>query len=322
MKRPLRVSLRAHAKINLSLGVGAKRSDGYHEIRSLMQGVELADELTVGYEAQIEIPPELDAYRFECEGCPFVLYGDGTRIPMGEENLIVTSVRALVLRASEDGMFKRANESIAFVLKKELPVAAGIAGGSGNAAAAMLGLNALRWNPYPLRELMDIGTGVGADVPFSLFMNAAYNPSQLVLLEGVEEATTAAWVSGLGEIIEPTEARAYELLLANPGIAVSTAEVYRGMDAMERTSGEGALFTNDMEDYTLNHYPKAKALADAMKEHLGAEQVLMSGSGPTMAAYYSVGSTLDAEAVRSASWWNPDWNLWATRTGGEHEGLE
>lgn len=322
MKKQESIVLRAHAKINLSLGVGAKRSDGYHEIRSLMQGVELADRLTAGYADVVTKEPGLDMYCFEHAGHSFIMAADGSRVPMGEDNLIVKGVRTLAGRLEADGKLSEEEHAVLFVLEKELPVAAGIAGGSGNAAAAMLALHALRGNPYSLRELMTIGAAVGADVPFSLFMNAAYNRKCLEGLEGLGEATTAAWVSGLGEIIEPCEARGFDVLLANPGIAVSTAEVYRGMDAMERTSGEGALFTNDMEAYTFAHYEEAKALAEAMKEHLAAEQVLMSGSGPTVAAYYPEGSEPNAEAVRAASWWRPEWPLWATRTGGEHEGLE
>ena len=174
-------------------------------------------------------------------------------------------------------------------IDKRLPVAAGIAGGSGNAAAVMLGLNAIAGFPLTLRELMNAGAVVGADVPFSLFMNAFRNRGVLQGLAGMDEAADSAWTAGIGDIVEAAEAVPRTVILANPGTGVSTKAAYEAMDSIGYTDIEDAgrtLFVNDMESYTLKESAGAAELKRIMQERLGADEVLMSGSGPTMVAYY------------------------------------
>jgi 4-diphosphocytidyl-2-C-methyl-D-erythritol kinase len=174
-------------------------------------------------------------------------------------------------------------------IRKDLPVSAGIGGGSANAAACLLGLNEMAGRPFSLRELMRIGGGFGADVPFSTFMNAYRNREVLAGLEGLEEASDSAWTYGIGEIVERAESVPRYVVLANPGTAVLTKAAYEAMDAIGYTDKDSAgsgLFVNDMEEYTLRADKKAATLKKFMLERLDAEEVLMSGSGPTMVAYY------------------------------------
>ena len=173
-------------------------------------------------------------------------------------------------------------------IRKDLPVSAGIGGGSANAAACLLGLNEMTGRPFTLRQLMSIGAGFGADVPFSTFMNAYRNRRVLAGLEGLEEASDAAWTYGIGEIIERAESIPRYVIMANPGTAVLTKAAYKAFDEIGYTDKDsaGKIFVNDMEKYTLKADKKAASLKKLMLERLDAEEVLMSGSGPTMVAYY------------------------------------
>lgn len=173
-------------------------------------------------------------------------------------------------------------------IRKDLPVSAGIGGGSANAAACLLGLNEMTGRPFTLRQLMSIGGTFGADVPFSTFMNAYRNRKVLEGLEGLEEASDAAWTYGIGDIIERAESIPRYVIMANPGTAVLTKAAYKAFDEIGYTDPDsaGKLFVNDMEKYTLKADKKAALLKKLMLEDLDAEEVLMSGSGPTMVAYY------------------------------------
>ena len=173
-------------------------------------------------------------------------------------------------------------------IRKDLPVSAGIGGGSANAAACLLGLNEMTGRPFTLRELMRIGGTFGADVPFSTFMNAYRNRKVLAGLEGIEESSDAAWTAGIGDIVEAAESVPRYIIMANPGTAVLTRAAYKAFDEIGYTDREsaGKLFVNDMEKYTLKADKKAASLKKFMLERLDADEVLMSGSGPTMVAYY------------------------------------
>jgi 4-diphosphocytidyl-2-C-methyl-D-erythritol kinase len=206
-------------------------------------------------------------------------------------------------------------------IEKKLPVAAGIAGGSGNAAACMLGMNALLGSPMSLRELMEAGAGVGADVPFSLMMNARRNDGTLAGLRGLAEASTAAWIGGIGDIVDPAEPRLYYTVMANPGISVSTRSAYEAIDAILEGQGreteEYPLFVNDLESYTLRDYPGAAGLKAVMQEKLDADIVMMSGSGPTMIAYYEDRGRAEKGFARMQEICadKPRWRTWLTVTG-------
>ena len=221
-------------------------------------------------------------------------------------------------------MEERGAECISIEIDKNLPVAAGIAGGSGNAAVVMLGVNHLLGSPLSMRELMEAGAKVGADVPFSIMMNAFLNADELKGLPQLEEASCAAIVSGIGEVVEAAMPRPYFVILFNPGIAVSTKEVYEAIDRklegaeLAQREADVNRFYNELELYTLTNYREVQNLVSRIREHLHADEVLMSGSGPTVAAYYTEETRFEAdcEALESARWVEPTWRYWKTKSGG------
>lgn len=317
------IKLKAHAKLNLSLEITGKRSDGYHNIVSLMQGIDLSDILVIKKCAQNGTKYNLP----HCTICGHVVYlcTDEKTIPTDMSNLALKGIEAVLKaaegRESSPGSCLEKGAELLVQIEKRLPVAAGIAGGSGNAAAAMLGLNAITGYPFSLRELMAEGASVGADVPFSLFMNAYRNREILKGLQGIEEAGDAAWIGGIGDIVEAAEPVKRYVILANPGISVSTAEAYGEIDKIgygeKKTDRERRLFVNDLEKYTLSKHSEAEKLKRLMEEELSADEVLMSGSGPTIAAYYrnKKSAEEDAKIMKKAEASFKGLRTWLTATG-------
>ena len=268
-----KITLNAHAKINLSLEITGKRPDGYHDIVSFMQGLGLHDVLSIEKCTQKATKYKLP--HCTVNGIVVYLCTDAKTIPTDMDNLAFRAVKAFT-------------DALLIDIRKDLPVSAGIGGGSANAAACLLGLNEMTDRPFTLRQLMEIGGGFGADVPFSTFMNAYRNRKVLDGLKGLVEASDAAWTAGIGEIVERAESIPRYVIMANPGTAVLTKAAYKAFDEIGYTDADcaGKIFVNDMEKYTLKADKKAASLKRFMLERLDAEEVLMSGSGPTMVAYY------------------------------------
>lgn len=283
-----KITLNAHAKINLSLEVLGKRPDGYHDISSFMQGMGLHDVLSI--EKCSQKATKYNLPHCTVNGIVVYLCTDAKTIPTDMDNLAFRAVKEFTdAIGMSDPEEYGLTDTLLIDIQKDLPVSAGIGGGSANAAVCLLGLNEMAGRPFTLRQLMNIGAGFGADVPFSTFMNAYRNREVLAGLEGLEEARDAAWTAGIGDIVEAAESVRRTVILANPGTAVLTKAAYEAMDAIGYTDKEGAgknLFVNDMEKYTLRADPKAAALKRFMLKRLDAAEVLMSGSGPTIAAYY------------------------------------
>ena len=316
--------INAYAKINLSLDVLGRRDDGYHNISSLMQDIGLHD--------VVEINKCSEMYAkynsVHCSICNVDVYlcMNTDTIPLDENNLAIKGARAVIEALSdkakmicECGAESRASvlDAVSMYIDKRLPVAAGIAGGSGNAAAAMLGINAEAGYPFSLRELMDIGAKVGADVPYSIMMNAKKNSSVLSAMPGLEEASGAAMMTGIGDIVEPMQPIKRYIIMANPGISVSTKEAYEAIDALQEPLDAAGLFTNQLEKYTLAAYPEAAELKAQMEQHLNAETVLMSGSGPTIVAYYTDKELAEKDyaAMAEDGWLQAPSRAWLTVTG-------
>ena len=280
-----KITLNAHAKTNLSLEITGKRPDGYHDIVSFMQGVGLHDVLSI--EKCTQKATKYNLPHCTVNGIVVYLCTDAKTIPTDMDNLAFRAVKeftdAIGVRDRDKYIL---TDTLLIDIRKDLPVAAGIGGGSANAAVVLLGLNEMTGRPFTLRQLMNIGAGFGADVPFSTFMNAYRNRGVLAGLEGLEEASDAAWTAGIGEIIEPAESVPRYVILANPGTAISTKAAYKAFDEIGYTAAEKKLFINDMEKYTLRADRKAATLKRFMDERLDAKELLMSGSGPTMVAYY------------------------------------
>ena len=216
-----KITLNAHAKTNLSLEITGKRPDGYHDIVSFMQGVGLHDVLSI--EKCTQKATKYNLPHCTVNGIVVYLCTDAKTIPTDMDNLAFRAVKeftdAIGVRDRDKYI---PTDTLLIDIRKDLPVAAGIGGGSANAAVVLLGLNEMTGRPFTLRQLMNIGAGFGADVPFSTFMNAYRNRGVLAGLEGLEEASDAAWTAGIGEIIEPAESVPRYVILANPGTAIST----------------------------------------------------------------------------------------------------
>lgn len=283
-----KIKLNAHAKINLSLEIIGKRPDGYHDLVSFMQGMDLHDVMSI--EKCSQKATKYNLPHCTVNGIVVYLCTDAKTIPTDMDNLAFRAVKAFTDAIGHNGPeAHRLTDTLLIDIRKDLPVSAGIGGGSANAAACLLGLNEMTGRPFTLRQLMSIGGEFGADVPFSTFMNAYRNRRVLEGLEGLDEASDSAWTYGIGDIVEAAESVPRHVILANPGTAVLTKAAYKAFDEIGYTDQESAgsrLFVNDMEKYTLRADPKAASLKRFMLERLDAEEVLMSGSGPTMVAYY------------------------------------
>lgn len=247
----------APAKVNLFLEVLARRADGYHEITTLMVAVSLFDTLEFKEDHSGDIR----------------LSADHPLLPTGSENLIVRAAALLRQRVGVD-------RGVQIRLKKRIPLAAGLAGGSTDAAATLIGLNRLWGLRLSAADLTTLGAEVGSDVPFFLH-------------------TPAAWCTGRGERVEPVVlGAALWFVLVCPPTGLSTAEVYRGVvvpespcsgDEMRQAVREGRV--QAIGDLLHNRLqPAAERLCPAVGEMLSrlatlnAVGRLMSGSGSTLYA--------------------------------------
>ncbi|SES94677.1 4-diphosphocytidyl-2-C-methyl-D-erythritol kinase [Natronincola peptidivorans] len=253
-----RIQLKSRAKINLSLDVLGKRSDGYHEVEMIMQQVNLYDTIT--------LVDRRDRETIE-------IITDCEYIPKNNGN-IAYKAAALIKETLNIPW------GIDIMIEKHIPVAAGLAGGSSNAAAVLVGLNKLWQLKLTTEDLMRLGVKIGADVPFCIMGNAA-------VAEGIGEKLTA--VKGLENIW---------MVLAKPSISVSTAEVYTQLDLSKiekrpdtqkllKAMELGELYTlsqnmvNVLETVTEKKYPIIRQLKKKMIEY-HAVGSMMSGSGPTV----------------------------------------
>ena len=314
-----KITLNAHAKTNLSLEIVGKRPDGYHDIVSFMQGIGLHDVLSI--EKCTQKATKYNLPHCTVNGIVVYLCTDAKTIPTDMDNLAFRAVKAFMDATGESDPEKIGlTDPLLIDIRKDLPVSAGIGGGSANAAACLLGLNEMAGRHFTLRQLMEIGAGFGADVPFSTFMNAYRNRDLLAGLEGIDEARDSAWTAGIGEIVEAAESVPRYVILANPGTAVLTKLAYEAMDAIGYADAGTAgrrLFVNDMEKYTLKADKKAATLKNFMLESLDAQEVLMSGSGPTMVAYYEDIDKARRGMASIAEWAAQDISIraWLTDSG-------
>ncbi len=265
---------RAYAKINIGLDVLRRRADGYHEVKMIMQTVDIYDELVLERRKEPGIELRMD----------------NSDLPSGGDNLIC---RAADLLFRE----KKITEGVNISLTKRIPIAAGMAGGSADAAAALRGLNELFDMGYSLKELQALGVGLGADIPYCL-------------------AGGTMLSEGIGEILTPLPAPpAAHLVIAKPDINVSTAFVYGNLhadrlawhpdiDGMIVALQKGDLdgitdrLGNVLETVTVKAHPVIEQIRELLRKQ-GAENALMSGSGPTVFGIFKEKETAAraAEAV-------------------------
>ncbi|MDQ0196031.1 4-(cytidine 5'-diphospho)-2-C-methyl-D-erythritol kinase [Paenibacillus wynnii] len=248
---------KAPAKINLMLDVLHKRPDGFHEVEMIMTMVDLADRLELS-----EMPRD-----------SIIISSQAGYIPLDEKNLAFQAARLIKDRYD-------VKSGVHIHLDKRIPVAAGLAGGSSDAAATLRGLNRLWGLDIPTQELLALGAELGSDVPFCITGGTAL-------------------ATGRGEKLTPIGSPPQcWVVLAKPPINVSTAEVYGRLRSsiigvhpssllMRKAIEEGDFqdvcdkLGNVLEEVTLKLHPEVQQLKEAMIK-LGADGVLMSGSGPTV----------------------------------------
>ncbi len=267
----------APAKVNLILDVLGRRADGYHDVAMLMVRLSLHDQVRV----------VLDSGSAIVATCP------GLELAPGEQNIAARAARLLLDHLGE-------RRGVAIHIEKNIPAAAGLGGGSSDAAAVLLALNDLLGAGLSRGELQALGVRLGADVPFFLC------------------GEMAAWATGIGERLEPWRGLPpCWLVLVNPRFAVSTAWVYQnlGLTHPRRMSkiprfpvrvGELVqLLRNDLETVTVSRHPEIAAIKGRLAE-MGALGALMSGSGPTVFGVFAGQTAAEqaaTELARGSGWW-------------------
>ena len=274
---------KAYGKVNLGLDIIGRRSDGYHLVKMIMQSLDIYDTLT---------------FEKQESGIDITLAGEGGKgLSLGEDNLIYKAAACIIERTDYKG-------GIRITLDKNIPIAAGMAGGSSDCAAALKGVNELLEAGLSEEELREIGVTLGADVPYCVMGGTA-------LSEGIGEELTR--LTPLPECV---------FVVAKPLCSVSTAEAYGGYDrlvemgrdiphpdidaqvkALMAGDLEGVVsnFGNVLEYVTASLHPEIAELEKLMKES-GAMNAMMSGSGPTVFGIYKDRVTAEesAEKIRKS----------------------
>ena len=251
------LKLKAKAKINLGLDVVRKREDGYHEVRMIMQMINLYDKITLRKKTESGI----------------TVTANLSYLPVNEDNLVYRAAKLLMDEFQVDG-------GLEIELQKYIPVAAGMAGGSTDAAAVMVGVNRIFQLGLNKKQLMERGVKIGADVPFCIMRGTAL-------------------AEGIGEELTPLPAMPHcSLVIAKPKIHVSTKFVYGNLKVGELTEHPDidgqvqALRENNLEQLvtrmgnvletvTIPAYPVIDEIKHTMMKY-GAMGAMMSGSGPTV----------------------------------------
>jgi 4-diphosphocytidyl-2-C-methyl-D-erythritol kinase len=284
---PAAIGERAHAKVNLDLLITGRRADGYHQLDSLVVFVELADRLT--FQHRRELTLEL--------GGPFAacLESEG-------DNLVLRAARALAAHLGR-------GPGARIVLDKQLPLAAGLGGGSADAAATLRGLGRLWQATLAPGELAAMALRLGADVPVCL-------------------ASRPVRMRGIGEILEPVPGLPrLDLLLVNPGVPVATAAVFAGLGGrvpeavpdqdrpLDRADLAGWLARrpNHLEAPARRLAPAIDEVLAALGAQPGCRLARLSGSGATCFGLFAdpAGAAAAAAAIAAA---RPGWWVRATRT--------
>lgn len=254
------IEKKAYAKVNLALDVLRRRPDGYHDVKMIMQNLSLYDELVFEFDEE------------KTEGI-ITIEANKESVPTDERNLVHKAIK--LMYETYD-----LNNNIHIKLTKNIPVEAGMAGGSTDCAAAIKAINELYDLKLDIKTLMDIGVKLGADVPFCILEKTAIS-------EGIGEVLTAI----------PSLKDCY-VLVAKPPISVSTAFVYKNLKVDELTShpdvdgmadalkagnlqGICERMSNVLETVTVSAHPEIITIENVMKEN-GALNSIMSGSGPTV----------------------------------------
>jgi 4-diphosphocytidyl-2-C-methyl-D-erythritol kinase len=270
------VTVRVPAKVNLLLSVGPPGTDGYHELVTVFHAVSLFDEVTVQ-------PAERTTVRVTGEGAG--------QVPTGHANLAVRAARALAAACK-----RRQDTAVRIDIRKRIPVAAGLAGGSSNAAAALVACNELWGCGLSPGELREIGATLGSDVPFSVLGGTAIGQGRGQLLTPVLAAGTYHWVLAFaaGGLSTPEVYAACDRLRAARSAAADATAAAEPVPPPQLStelmaalrSGDpaavGPLLSNDLQAAAVSLRPDLRRTLAAGREY-GALGALVSGSGPTCA---------------------------------------
>ncbi len=271
------VTVRVPAKVNVQLAVGPLRDDGFHDLVNVFHAVSIFDEVTAVAETGMSV-------RVEGESAD--------QVPEDGDNLAIKAALALAGHAGR-------SYGVSLVIRKAIPVAGGMAGGSADAAAALVACNELWGLGLPVEDLMEIAADLGSDVPFALLGGTAVGTGRGEQLTSLEVGGTFHWV----------------FALADGGL--STAKVYAECDRMREALGEkvawprasdpllaalregnakalGAELVNDLQPAAVMLRPSLARTLDAGREY-GALGAIVSGSGPTCA--FLAGSRAHAEEL-------------------------
>lgn len=250
------ITLKAPAKVNYLLDVIRRRSDGYHDLRMVMQRIDLCDEISI----TLSDTPGISV---QC---------GKNGVPDGPGNIAWKAAKIMLERSGS-------NHGINISITKNIPVAAGLGGGSSDAASVLMGLNELLETGLSDSELMELGVTLGADVPFFIFKKTA-------LAEGIGE-----------KLQEMPPMPSASVLLVNPGVHVSTGWVYKSLqltndkELTKLPNSYGtvkdicAIFENDLETVTIPAFPVIAEIKQLMIQN-GAAGAMMSGSGSTVFALF------------------------------------
>ena len=248
--------LKSPAKVNLRLEILRRREDGYHELRTILQKISFCDTLSVSLKREKGIS----------------ISTDHPRLPIGRGNLVYRAAQMILKKSEYKG-------GLHIDIRKEIPLGAGLGGGSSNAAATLKGLDQLLEIGLPTKELMKMGLGIGADVPF-------------FFLDG------AAIAAGVGERLKKMELPDLSYVLINPNFEVSTRWAYQNFVLTKRhfhfnlqgfvktPEGISRLLWNDLEGVVSHKYPQIEGMKKMLLS-AGALGALMTGSGPTVFGLFS-----------------------------------
>ena len=243
--------LKSPAKINLRLEILKRRKDGYHEIRTVLQMIGLYDTLSVSLKKEKGI----------------FITTDHPDLPVGKENLVYRAARVVLKKSDYEG-------GIHIDIRKKIPLGAGLGGGSSNAATVLKALDQLLELHLPMKELMNMGLSVGADVPFFFLKGAAI-------------------AMGIGEKLKKIELPDLWYVLINPRFEVSTRWAYQNFMLTKRhfhfslqrfgrtPESISRLLWNDLEGVVSRKYPEIEVMKQMLLSS-GALGTLMTGSGPTV----------------------------------------
>ena len=291
----------APSKINLSLEIRERRPDGFHEIETLITPISLRDEIKIDRNEQ---------------GQGIVFRCDDASVPQGEDNLVVRAANLFFKTA-------KLSPAVSIELRKKIPHAAGLGGGSSDAAATLFALNQLFETNFPKEALAELGSKIGSDVPFFVFESAATcrGRGELVMPTKLKQQLIAsppgsATLSGSPVDVAQLPLAPLSILLLKPGFGVPTAFAYSHWQESRELPGisyaplefDGLRFVNDLERPVFAKFVFLAQMKTWLLQQPEVGAALMSGSGSTMFAVMRANKDADLVARRARDELDPE--LW------------